>query len=73
MFKLMDNYHICIKSLPLMRFAETQKGDKLEIVFMKHYAPNHLLAHEGCVLIAILLIILNQLTKYEASIQVSNG
>ena len=41
---------------------------KLEIVFMKHYAPNHLLAHEDAAPLAILLIILNQLTKYEASI-----
>ena len=35
---------------------------------MKHYAPNHLLAHEDGALLAILLIILNQLAKYEASI-----
>ena len=35
---------------------------------MKHCEPNHLLAHEDGVLLAILLIILNQLTKYEASI-----
>ena len=35
---------------------------------MKHYVPNHLLDHEDGALLVILLIILNQLTKYEASI-----
>ena len=35
---------------------------------MKHYAPNHLLANEDGAVLAKLIIILNQLTKYEASI-----
>ena len=44
-------------------FQKIRKNHKLEIVFMKHYAPNHLLAHENGALLAILLM----LTKYEAS------
>ena len=35
---------------------------------MKQFVPNNLLAHEDGALLAILLIIRNQLTKYEASI-----
>ena len=35
---------------------------------MKHCVPNNLLAYEDGVLLTIPLIILNQLTKYEASI-----
>ena len=43
---------------------------QLENMFIKHCAPNHLLAHEDSAILAILLIILNQLTKYEAYIYI---
>ena len=39
---------------------------KLEIVFMKHCAPLHV--HEDGALLTMLLIILNQLIKFEAPI-----
>ena len=52
-----------------LRLAKNAKL-KLEIVFMTHYASNHLLSHEDGALLAILLIILNQLTKYEVSIYI---
>ena len=35
---------------------------------MKHCAQNHLLVHKDDALLAILLIILNQLTQFEAPI-----
>ena len=58
-----------IKELNTSTFRKNRHNNrKLEIVFMKHYVPNHLLAHEDGALLAIPLIILNQLTKYEASI-----
>ena len=46
---------------------------KLEIVYVKHYAPNHMLVHNdgalfqdmGLKLVAILLTILYQLTKFK--------
>ena len=37
----------------------------LEIMFMKHCGPNYLLVHKDGALLAMLLIIVSHLTKFE--------